>query len=144
MRGVFLQHLAKKFFGTAPVVGHEIIGRGLDAKMVGLALPRPRIGNARIGILLEIHEDIAVGIPCPRVMRLLLEHHPRLRPRVGQRATGTQGPGKIHPGGGKILDLAHHRLEGASTLIRSPQIQLRDAEEPAGIHVMGIIREQCL
>ena len=72
--GVFLEDLPKNPLGCLPIVGHEGSRCFLDALSLGIGEPCALEGNARVRILLEVDQRIAVGKPCEMMMRHFLQH----------------------------------------------------------------------
>jgi len=78
VRGIFLQHLPKQGLRGLAVVGDQRRGGRLDAGPLGLTLPGALEGNARVGVLLEVDEHVAVCKPRARMMRMQPEHLPHV------------------------------------------------------------------
>ena len=106
---------------------------------MGIGQSRAFEGHARVGILLEIDQHIAVGKPCEMVMRRFLQHPPHFLPRLRGTSITPIGARQIHPRGREIGDTAEHRLERRDALGDLVLIQQGGAQEPEAIRISGVL-----
>ncbi len=75
---VSLQDGSEELLGFPAIIGHERRGRLLHAHTFRIREARALEGDARVVVLLQVEERIAIGQPGAMVVRIGLEHPPHL------------------------------------------------------------------
>ena len=141
--GIHLQDLAKQRLCALAVIGEQRRGRRVDPRPFGVALPGALEGGARVGVLLEIYERVAVGQPGQRVMRLPLEHPTHLIACFGNATSAAVGTRQIDAGTLEFRCAAKHSFERDDALGALAPIEERHTEQPAAVQVGWRLGVQC-
>jgi hypothetical protein len=140
--GIFLQDLPNNPLRSFPIIGHEGGRCFLNPGSLGIGEARALESHARVGVLLEIDQHVAVGQPCKMVMRRFLQHPPYLLSRLCSTSVTPVGARQIHPRECKVGEPRKQRLESRDALGDLALVQQGDAEEPKAIRISGVLSIQ--
>src|SRR6185437_14276756 len=147
MTRIAFQDFAEHALGGAIVAARERRRRFLDALPMGIEPTRALEGEARIGELAQLDQDVAVGEPCGLERRLALQHAAQLRARrlqasilpvgareidTGMREIGCGGDGALEDfQGGSQLRLRQQRHTEQMQAVDLPGVGMLDLPQPA-------------
>ncbi len=134
---IILQDFANDPLGRFAVVGHQGGRRLLDELTPGIGEPCTLEGESSVGILLEIHEHIAVRKPGEMVMRHVLQNPPHFLTRPRGAPLAPVGTRQINARLRKIGGAHQNAFEGGNAFGDLVLVQQCGAQEPEAIRLSG-------
>ncbi len=137
MTGIFLQDLPKHLLCRHAVAGHQSRRCLFDERPLRIGQPGALESDARVVVLLQIDQGVAVRQPGERVMRDLLEHPPHLLACQSGASVAAVSACQIDTRVREIRQADEQRFEEGDALGKFVLLQQGGAQQPQAIRLSG-------
>jgi hypothetical protein len=136
MGGISLEDLAEQILGSLSVIRDKRRSRRLDARPLRIALSGAILGRARVGVLLEVDEHVAVRKPRKAVVWVFRQHSTNVLTRRRGLTRGSIGAREIDARAHKVVGTLNDSPQRFDALRRLSLIEERRAEQPAAVQLV--------